>query len=100
MNTVAKNRVTMIVVPIVLGIALGLGVPSQAHADVPPMNSGGPQLSVQCIDGSVHDAPFTCHTFTAVPAAVVAPTCHKYRWWVIRHHVKRYYYACHEYPLP
>lgn len=93
MNTVTKNRVTMIVVPIVLGIALGLGVPAPAHADDLPPMYGGPLPVVVC--GSVvHDAPFTC--------PVVAPPkpCHKWRWWVIRHHHKHYYWACREYPLP
>ena len=45
-------------------------------------------------------APASAGAPAATTVGVVSQSCHKWRWWVKRHHVKHYYWACHEFPLP
>lgn len=58
MNTVTKNRLTMIVVPIVLGAALALGAHAPAYADDgpsitpnPAYNADDPNAPCAFVDG-------------------------------------------------
>jgi hypothetical protein len=55
MNTVIKNRVTVIVVPIVLGLALALGSSHPSYADTAPVATVTSHLT--CLD-SAHQERF------------------------------------------